>query len=207
MGFIERWVGRPLFWAAFVAVGLSLPALKAFTSHAPPPLPVLGVVPRFQFTDQTGQVFASDKQLAGRVWVANFIFTRCPSICPVFTKKMYEVQHGTRNLGDTLHLVSFTVDPEYDTPEVLFEYAKKNKASPRLWSFLTGSRADLQKTVVDGLKVHMSKEGDDLMSIGHGGHFVLVDAKMQIRGYYDASDGDVVDRLLRDTGRLSTFGY
>jgi len=203
--FLATAVGRPWFWVLFVGVGLSLPALRALTTPAKPPLPVLARVPPFRLVDQTGQPLSSDA-LAGRVWVANFIFTRCPSICPLFTRKMAKIQDGVRELGNAIHLVSFTVDPEYDTPPVLTEYAKEHKASPRLWSFLTGDRAELQKTVVDGLHVHMSKEGDDLMSIGHGGHFVLVDANMQVRGYYDSGEADAVDRILRDAGRLMQLG-
>jgi protein SCO1/2 len=206
--FLSGLVGRPLFWAVFVALGLSLPIAKTLTIKLPPPLPVLGKVQDFSLTDQYGKPFAS-QQLEGKVWVANFIFTRCPSICPLFTQKMYEIQHRGRQLGEYFHLVSFTVDPEFDKPDVLLAYAKEHKASPRMWSFLTGERDALKKTIVDGLHVQMTKEGtdDDLMSIGHGGHFVLVDAKMQIRGYYDSSEPRTVDVLLRDAGLLANRGY
>src|SRR5579871_2374559 len=92
-------VGKPLFWALFVSLGLALPIAKTMTVKLPPPMPVLGKVPPFAFTDQYGKPFEST-WLDGKVWVANFIFTRCPSICPVFTQKMFEIQHRSRNLGE-----------------------------------------------------------------------------------------------------------
>jgi protein SCO1 len=200
-------VGSPRFWILFVLIGVGFPMARAMRQQLPPPLPVLGKVPAFMLIDQNSQPFGSP-QLEGRVWLANFIFTRCPTICPVFTGKMAKVQHRARNLGESFHLVSFTVDPEHDTAAVLQDYARRNKVSPRMWSFLTGPREDIKKTVVDGLKVHMTKDGpdDDLMSIGHGSHFVLVDAQMQIRGYYDSANEESVNNLLRDAGLLANRG-
>ncbi len=202
---LTRIVGSPLFWFALVLAIAGVSSVRAVLAsrELPPPRPVLGKVPAFALTDATGQVFDSER-LEGKVWVANFIFTRCPTICPVFTRKMAELQHRGRQLGETIHLVSFTVDPEHDTPEVLMQYAKAQKASPRIWSFLTGGRDTLQKLIAEGLKVHMSKEGpaDDLMSYGHGGHFVVVDGRMQVRGYYDSSEKDAVDDILRDVALL-----
>jgi protein SCO1/2 len=102
--------------------------------------------------------------------------------------------------------VTFSVDPEHDTPDKLAVYSQRYHASPERWSFLTGARSTLEEVILRGLKVHMTKgdgEGaDDIMSIGHGGHFALVDAAGQIRGYYDSVDSDAVDRLLRDAALL-----
>src|SRR6266852_1313279 len=106
-------------------------------------------------------------------------------------------------------LVSFSVDPDHDTPAELLAYARTHRVSPRMWSFLTGSHQALMTTLNQGLKIYMGKEstpGDDLMSIGHGTHFVLVDSKMRIRGYYDLSDQGVEDALLRDAGLLASRG-
>lgn len=205
---LARLVGKPLFWLIFIGVAVALPIARAVQIRLPPALPLLSKVPPFQLTDQYGNRFDS-ASLNGKIWVANFIFTRCPTICPLFTEKMYKIQHRGRGLGDALHLVSFTVDPEYDTPEKLLEYANHHRASPRAWSFLTGPRPVLTEVVVRDLKVQMTKEGpdDDLMSIGHGGHFVLVDGSMRVRGYYDSSRPDAVDSVLRDAGLLANRGY
>lgn len=202
-------VGRPLFWLVLVLLGVALPVARSVRVILPRPLPVIATVPDFRFTDQNNQPFGSE-QLRGRVWVANAIFTRCPSICTESTRRMGEVQHRGRGLGEHFHLVSFSVDPEYDSPDKLLAYAKSHRVSPRMWSLLTGSRVELTRTLNDGLKIYMGKDsaaGDDLMSIGHGSHFVLVDQKMRIRGYYDLSNSAGTDALLRDAGLLGSRGY
>lgn len=198
-GPISRLVGSGWFWTVAVLAIAALPISRAFLAEVPEPPPVIGVVPEFQFTDQHGESFGT-KELAGRLWLANFIFTRCTTICPIFTEKMGEVQHRGKNLGDIFHLVSFSVDPEYDTPEVLNAYADAHKVSSRMWSFLTGPIDDVKKTVVEGLKVTMEEREDpeQVQSLLHGSHFVLVDAFGQIRGYYDANDEESIDRLLMD---------
>jgi protein SCO1/2 len=200
-------VGSPIFWALFVLVGVGVPTVRSMRVKLPPPLPVLATVPEFQLTDQNGESFDPEK-LRGQVWVANFIFTRCPTICPLFTQKMQQIQHRGRGLGQYFHLVSFTVDPEHDTPEVLADYARKHRVSPRMWSFLTGPRHELQRIIVDGMKIHMERgaDPDDLMSIGHGSHFVLVDTELRVRGYYQFNDPGAVDTLLRDAGLLAARG-
>ncbi len=200
-------VSRPLFWSVFIALGLGIPILRTVRVALPKPLPVLSTVPGFHFTDQNGEPFGSD-QLRGKIWVANAIFTRCPTICPASTQHMADVQHRGRGLGEYFHLVSFSVDPDHDTPQKLLAYAKTHKVSPRMWSFLTGRREDLTRVLNDGLKIYMGKDdaGDDLMSIGHGSSFVLVDAKMRIRGYYDLTADGALDALLRDAGLLASRG-
>jgi protein SCO1 len=205
---LSRLVARPLFWVFFIGLGLAIPIARSVRLRLPRPLPVLSQVPNFELTDQHGQPFGS-KQLEGKVWVANAIFTRCPTICPLSTRRMFQVQHHARGLGPWFHIVSFSVDPENDTPDQLLAYAKQNKVSPRMWSFLTGDPEKLKNTLNQGLKIYMGKQRDstdDLMSIGHGSHFVLIDTKMRIRGYYDPSQDDAVDLLLRDAGLLAGRG-
>jgi protein SCO1/2 len=174
----------------------------------PPKLPVLASIPSFRLTDQSGRPFGTI-ELEGKAWVASFIFTRCATICPAITARMARIQDRTRNLGASFHLVSFSVDPEYDTPERLQAYARAHRASPRLWSFLTGPEAQVKEAVVEGLKVSMGREkGDDgrLEGIFHGSHFVLVDQRGRVRGYYDSEDADAVDRVVRDAGLLANRG-
>jgi len=201
-------VSRPLFWSLFIALGLAIPIVRSLRVGLPRPLPVLSAVSEFQLTDQNGQPYGS-QQLRGKVWVANAIFTRCPTVCPASTQYMAQVQHRGRGLGEYFHLVSFSVDPDYDTSQKLLAYAKEHKVSPRMWSFLTGTRGQLTSVLNDGLKIYMGKDqtaGDDLMSIGHGSHFVLVDGRMRIRGYYDLTADGALDALLRDAGLLASRG-
>ncbi len=161
------------------------------------PLPVLGTVPTFELTSHAGTAYPSNT-LDGKVWVANFVFTRCPTICPTFTAKMASIQKKAPKL---LHLVSFTVDPEFDTPARLAEYATKFQASPR-WAFLTGHRAAIEAVVVKGMMQTMVKGDGSLMSIGHGSYFVLIDGKQQIRGFYRFNDVDSVEQVVRDATAL-----
>ncbi len=204
-------VGRPAFWALFVGILFAWPIARSVRARLPPPLPVLGTVPDFELRDQHDRPFGA-AELRGKVWVANFIFTRCPTVCPGFTKKMAEIQHRARNLGPAIHLVSFSVDPDFDQPAVLAQYAQANHAVPFTWSFLTGSPEAVKRTVVDGLKVAMGRDKgagatpDDFASIFHGSYFVLVDARLRIRGYYDSNQDDAVDSVLHDAGLLINRG-
>ncbi|MBS1152783.1 MAG: Cytochrome oxidase biosis protein Sco1/SenC/PrrC, putative copper metallochaperone [Myxococcaceae bacterium] len=165
------------------------------------PLPVLASVPAFELTSQAGVPWAS-RTLDGKVWVANFVFTRCPTICPTFTAKMASIQQKT---PDEVRLVSFTVDPEFDTPEKLAEYATKFHATGR-WTFLTGEGAALEAVVVKGMMQPMVKGDGSLMSIGHGSYFVLIDGKQQIRGFYRFNDDDSVEQVVRDARALLAGG-
>ncbi|ATB29629.1 SCO family protein [Melittangium boletus] len=196
------------FWVALAATAAACLLLLGMAVMRPGPVPPqrLGALPDFTFTRQDGQPFGR-AQLLGRPFVANFIFTRCPTICPVFTQKMARLQKLTE--GENLALVSFSVDPKYDTPERLTEYAARYHADPARWSFLTGDYTRLQETVVGGFKIAMGRNGEDendIPSIFHGSHFVLVDGSGEIRGYYNSEDDDAVERLRQDAGWLLGSG-
>jgi protein SCO1/2 len=205
---LSRLVARPLFWLAVLAVPAAWPIVWSLATPVPPKLPVLATLPAFRLTDQAGRPFGSE-ELEGRTWVASFIFTRCDTICPAITARMARIQDRTRNLGTAFHLVSFSVDPEFDTPERLEAYARAHRASPRLWSFLTGPEAAVKEAVVGGLKVALGRERSEdgrFEGIFHGSHLVLVDQRGRVRGYYDSDDADAVDRVVRDAGLLANRG-
>jgi protein SCO1/2 len=200
---------RPGFWAAVALGAFSLPVVVlGVVRPRAEPLPRLGTLPAFTFTRQDGQPLGLEG-LKGRPWVANFIFTRCPTICPLFTRKMKGVQARTAEFGDALRLVSFSVDPKYDTPERLAAYGQKHGADFARWSFLTGEYELLKGTIVEGFKVSMGRaNGDeqDVLAIFHGTHFVLVDAEGEVRGYYDSDDEAATERLVRDARQLVDGG-
>jgi protein SCO1/2 len=198
---------RPAFWAGLTVLALGLAAITVTSVVRPraEPLPKLGTLPDFTFTRESGSPWGM-RQLHGRPFVANFIFTRCPTICPAFTRRMARVQAETQRYGAGLQLVSFSVDPTYDTPERLAEYAQRHGANPERWSFLTGDYERLKHTVVNSFKIAMGRESldeADVMGIFHGNHFVLVDAQGEIRGYYDSADDDAFARLLKDLPQLT----
>ena len=200
-------VSKPLFWVLVVAFGLSVPILNQVRRAPAPPLPVLGTLPDFRLTDQDGQPFGG-KELRGYVWVAGFIFTRCPTICPAISARMAKIQRRARGIEAGFRLVSFSVDPAYDTSQRLAEYARRYKASPRMWKMLTGSIEGMKGTVEDGLKIAMGTPAgeNDFASLFHGTHFVLVDRDLRIRGYYDSAAPDVEDKLLHDATMLINRG-
>jgi len=200
-------VGSPLFWSLLILGIMSLSLFRAVGVTLPEPMPVLGKLPTFQLLDQHNRSFGTE-DLKGKVWVANFIFTRCATICPAFSEKMGEIQHRTRGLGSNFHLVSFSVDPDYDTPERLKEYAKRFRASPATWRFLTGSMDTVKSTIVDGLKISMGNDGPEgtFEGIFHGSHFVVVDQNGQIRTYIDSNDEDAVDRTVTAAGLVANRG-
>jgi cytochrome oxidase Cu insertion factor (SCO1/SenC/PrrC family) len=158
-----------------------------------------GVLPSFELVNQDAQPFRS-QQLAGKIWIADFIFTTCPGPCPIISSRMSELQKPLEKTD--IHLVSFTVDPKKDTPEVLRAYAEKLKAQPKRWDFLTGPRAAIYSLMQDGFKLAVSNGSDEQGMPVHTTRFVLVDRQGAIRGYYDALAPDAVTKLLADANHL-----
>jgi protein SCO1/2 len=206
----QKLVRMKSFWLIFWILSFSYPVYRSLNRVLPPPLPIYYQVPDFSLTNEFKKPFGS-KDLKGKFYIANFMFTSCPSSCPALMDKMDIIQKRIRGVGTKAAIVTFTVDPDTDTPEVLFKYARKRNTNPFIWNFLTGTKADLQKIVVDGYKVPMgNKEAVSkklgaqtitLMDIAHSEKVVLVDDQGQIRGYY-STDKVELDRLMIDMGLL-----
>src|SRR5215467_2330267 len=120
-----------------------------------------GTVPSFQLTNQNGQPFGSG-QLADKIWIAAFVYSTCPGPCPMISGRMSELQKPLEKTD--VHLVSFSVDPEKDTPAVLHGYATKLQAEPARWDFLTGSKSAIYKLSHDGFKLAIS-DGSDVQGL------------------------------------------
>ena len=188
--FLKEAFRSPYLWAFFIGI-VTLTLMRPFLRHEPTPPPVLGQLPDFALTDTGGRPFGT-ADLAGRVYVANFIFTRCTSICPRLTAAMALLQKRYDNEDIAgIRLVSITVDPEYDTPEVLRAYGEARGVDPERWILLSGSRESITDLVVGGFKTGLGEleEGDGgLIEIAHSGKFVLVDGLGRIRGYFDTDE-------------------
>jgi len=198
-----------------MSVLFGVPIYRSMTRRLTASPAVLGGLPAFTLTDQRGQPFGS-RELAGKVWVADFIFTACQQACPLLSERMAEVGKRARHLGPDFHLVSISVDPERDTPERLAAYAARYGANPISWSFLTGPEQAIQTTVVEGFKVGAGKEragggdataggaaaGAGFWEIFHGEKLVLVDRQMRIRGYFSATP-EGIDQLMEAVGRVA----
>ena len=212
---VERLVRNKFVWIAFFLLTFSYPIYRSMNRVLPPELPRLGKVPEFQLTNGFGKPFGS-KDLKGRIYMASFMFTTCPTTCPGLIERMKVAQKRLKGLGQKAALLSITVDPAYDKPEVLFKFARKNKANPYVWHFLTGSRQDLEALLIDGFKVPMGEkepvegvvgaEKVNLMDIAHTEKLVLVDTEGEIRGYY-STDKDGMNRLMIDVGLLVNRKY
>ncbi len=160
-------------------------------------LPKFNTVPDFALTDQTGSEFRSSKALAGKIWVADFIFTTCTGPCPRMSARMRRMQANLAGLPE-VRFVSFTVDPENDTPEVLAEYADRYQADPQRWHFLTGPMDTLHE-----LNRNAFMLGDVKGNLDHSTRFVLVDRESIVRGYYISADSEAMERLEADIKTLA----
>ena len=194
----------PMVLAMVAVSGLGVAGMKFLEAHAarnPQPLPVLGTVPAFHLIDQDGQPMSRDT-LNGRVWVADFIFTRCAGQCPMMTARMGRLA-ALLDPRDAVTLVSFTVDPEHDTPEVLASYAKAQGAASASWRFVTGTPSAIVGLCRDGFHLAVADgEGTADEPISHSVRLVLVDRTGAIRGYYDATEDAQLQRLHRDLRRV-----
>ena len=193
-------VGTVLF---AVLVGLVIHQLR--TPPAPARQPVLerlaryGPAPDFSLVERTGRpVSAAD--LRGRVWIADFIYTRCEDTCPLQSRAMAALQADLKAYGD-LRSVSITVDPLTDSPALLSQYADRYRADPERWLFLTGELRDIRRIVQEGFRLSAAPVDDTPDPVVfHSARFVLVDRNGEIRGYYDSNDPRALKRL-RETAR------
>ncbi len=146
-------------------------------------------------TDSSAKPF-SFSQLKGKVWVIDFIFTTCGSICPIMTQNLSGVYKAYRDYPQ-LHFVSVSVNPEFDTPEILSKYAKKYRVDTARWHFLTGPREVIQNLAVSAFKIGSVKE-----PMFHSASFILVDKNGAIRGYYEGTNAMSVQTLINDLAVL-----
>ncbi len=174
------------------------PGSEANAQSSSEELPKLWDAPPFEFASQAGRPLGN-AELRGQVWIANFIFTQCTSICPTMTAKMVLLQ---RNLGaPQLRFVSFSVDPQNDTPTVLKEYAGIWRPSETRWWLLATDAENLAR-VAKGFGVTVQKTDDVDDPILHSNRFFLVDPRGLIRGAYLSDDEEAIERLIDDTNRL-----
>jgi protein SCO1/2 len=168
-------------------------------------LKAFGAVPEFSLIERDGRRITLS-ELRGKVWIVNFIYTNCPDTCPIQSAQMREIQETFKNEKD-LRLVSITVDPTRDTPQVLSEYANRFTADPARWFFLTGEKETIYKFAQEGFRlgaveIPHEKRPESGATHTHSPRFVLVDREAQIRGYYVSTDAEAMKRLRRDLNIL-----
>jgi protein SCO1/2 len=200
---------RPLLWGLLLAVVVGVAgaavcqrrqrAVRQASLAQAAALPALGRVPAFTLVNRDGRAVRL-ADLAGAPWIADFVFTRCVSSCPLLSARLARLDRALPpDLG--IHLVSFSVDPAHDTPAVLERYARALSASRR-WLFLTGGEEQVRRLSRQGFKLAL-EPGVGTEAILHSTRFVLVDAKGAIRGTYQALDPEALRRLEADARALA----
>ena len=182
-------------------------------SSSPDRLPVHRTVPDFRLFAHSGQPFGR-QSLSGRIWGANFVFTRCPGVCPLLSVQMAKLQTRLEETDQpSVRLVSFSVDPEWDTPQRLKDYANRYSADSKRWIFLTGELNVVQPLVRDGFQLAMMNAPPEGSHTGHGpakrleqivhsDRFVLVDPEFRIRAYYRGDEADLIEQVVHDLAIL-----
>jgi protein SCO1 len=202
---LENLAGKPWFWALFVFLAFSWPLARAFFFVEPlPDIPIGKDVPQFELIDHRGLEFGP-KKLQGQVWIAHPMCTECPSENEKMLEYMKDIQHRARNLGGAFRLISITIDPTKDSPDVLKTFVEDNPISRNRWRFLTGSEEKIRPFI---LELFNSQDLADIPSDIQGPilppermwNIALIDQKMRVRGLHDMRDEKAVDRLLFHAG-------
>jgi protein SCO1 len=192
-----------VLWVGLVAVGKwvehSLNVNQPVPDAVPAGLSMYWAAPAFTFPDQDGQT-VTDQTLRGHVWIADFFFSQCTTACPILTSKLMLLQK--KITSPNVRFVSFSVDPEHDTPPVLKKYAELWQGDQARWKLLSTDPAGLER-VASGMKVTVAASGDKDNPILHSTLFMLVDTQGQIRGIYDSTDSDSITHLVQDAQLLA----
>ena len=187
---------------AFVVAGLLIAGAASLFRHSErrttDSLPPIGTVPDFSFTTQEGKTLTK-ADLLGKVWVADFIFTRCPGPCPIMSARMAEVSRELTKTDD-VRLVSVSIDPEHDNPAVLKEYASRLMADPKHWIFLTGPKKEIRDFTTHGMLQALATDPSGTPT--HSTRFLLIDREGRIRSTRNLEEPELVQKLLMDIGDL-----
>ena len=187
---------------AFALAGvLIFGASRLFRSserHDVEAMPPIGEIPAFRFTTQEGKSLTKE-DLIGKVWVADFVFTRCNGPCPVMTSRMAELAKGLAKAKD-VRVVSISVDPEHDTPAVLADYASRMDADPSRWIFLTGPKPEIDAFARKGMFQVLAY--DDKGVPTHSTRFLVIDRAGRIRRTRNLDEPELVQKLFMDIGNL-----
>ncbi len=179
---------------------------KVVDKFKTPQLVIIGTVPAFEFTNQNGKLI-TNSFYNNKVYVVEFFFTTCPTICPKMNENMVKIQnkfYANTNFG----IASFSINPKHDTPEILKQYAKSNGVTMRNWNFLTGEQEKIYKLANVGFTLYAGENSEAEGGFEHSGMFALIDKKGNIRSrldafenpiaFYDGLDSKVIRMLKED---------
>ncbi|MEI8254615.1 MAG: SCO family protein [Deltaproteobacteria bacterium] len=198
----QRLAGSPWSWVALVLVVIGGVFASTFHRAAPRAVPALWTLPDWALVDQDGHPFGA-RDLRGRVYIANFVFTSCVLECPRLTHEMSHLAPQVARYGERVHLVSLSVDPSHDGPEQLRGYMARYHADPRRWTFVTGPEEQVLAAITGGFRVgvEIPARGPDgsfnPAELAHTNRFALVDTRGRLRGTYLA-EPDGIQQLIDD---------
>lgn len=177
---------------------VTLTVIRPFMRHIPEPPAVMFQLPAYALVDHQSRPFTPDT-MRGKVWVAGFIFTSCPSTCPVVSRAMGELRERFDSMGHDVEMVSFTVDPTHDTPEVLADYFGTLGVTTDKWRFVTGDPQQVISLVRDGFKLGVGDReagpDDVAYDIAHSTKLALIGPDGGVRGYYGIEAEEGLDEI------------
>lgn len=158
-------------------------------------------VPSFSMINQIGDTITQNR-MRGIVSVVDFFFTSCPDICVDMAKNKHKIQEEFIKDKSKINIFSFTVNPKSDTQEKLLQYAYDNDVNSNIWNLLTGDKPDIYNLARKGFLVTATEGDGGPTDFIHDNKFVLIDREMRIRGFYDGTSEEDVDRLIIDAKKL-----
>lgn len=157
-------------------------------------------IPDYKLVNQDSN-WVTPETFEGKVYVADFFFTSCPTICPTMKKEMLRVYDAYKE-NDEVGIISHTIDPEYDTVALLKDFAEKLDVEAPKWNFVTGEKEEIYELGQKGYMVTAMEDENEEGGYLHSGAFVLVDKERKIRGVYDGTRSEEVDKLITDIDLL-----
>jgi protein SCO1/2 len=167
---------------------------------------VYPTIPYFYFRNQDSVIVRST-DLKGKIWVADFFFTSCSTICPRMTSNMKKLNGTLKDLSKQIQFISFSIDPETDKPSVMKQYIQRYGINASNWVFLTGNEAETHRLGIENFMIYAGQEEQAVDGFAHSEAFTLVDKEGYVRGVYNVSQADQLEKLEKDIRKLITYEY
>ena len=160
----------------------------------------------FSYFNQDSLVVKS-ADMKGKIWIADFFFTSCPTICPKMTEQMKRLNGMTKDINEHIQYISFSINPKYDTPEQLRKYIQVHKIKAKNWQFFTGNEARTHDLGINNFQIFAGQDASAAGGYAHTGAFALVDKEGYVRGVYLGTDPKEVNKLEIDLRKLLKYEY
>jgi protein SCO1/2 len=167
---------------------------------------VYPTIPFFYFRNQDSNIVKST-DMKGKIWIADFFFTTCQTICPIMTTNMKLLNEKTKDLGDKVQFISFSINPDHDTPSQLKRYINHHHLSTKNWEFFTGNEEETHRLGIENFQVFAGRDDEAEDGFAHSGAFTLVDREGYVRGVYLGTDEKQVKQLEIDLRKLLKDEY